>query len=132
MSFSFAVSPDGRLLAFQAADEFLGGAVMVMDSVGGEAREVYRPGSMLHGLAFSPDGRHLLALADTDRDRSYAVWRIPVEGGTPQETGLVVGVDNKLSGLTFHPDGRTFTYVDGHSRGEVWVLENLMADVSGR
>ena len=50
--------------------------VMVMDSVGGEAREVYRPGSMLHGL--------------------------------------------------------TFTYVDGHLRGEVWVLEDLMADVSGR
>jgi tricorn protease len=92
-----ALSPDGRLLAFD-----WNGDIWVADSAGGDARQLTAHPGRDTQPRFSPDGKEIAFVSD--RDGSAQVYTIPVSGGTPRQ-------------LTFHsagavlqewtPDGRT-------------------------
>ena len=57
------------------------------------------------------------------------LWRIPAEGGEPQNLGLTMKVYQPLS---FHPDGRRIAFTGpGLSLGdEVWAMENFLPTAS--
>jgi Tol biopolymer transport system component len=108
-------SPDGRSLAFTAATE-KGPVVKVMALVGRTTRDVLA-GVAMSGLAWSPDGRHLI-YSSADQ-----LWRVPAEGGEPQKVGLGM---TGLREISVHPDGVQVAFTAGEPAAEVWVLEHLL------
>ena len=72
---------------------------------------------------WTPDGGHLLFAKR--RNEATELWRIPVEGGEPENLGLAMG---KIEHLSIHPDGRRIAFTGpGPSSGdEVWVMENIL------
>jgi Tol biopolymer transport system component len=103
------LSPDGRTLAFRTNTN--GSAVlMVMPVSGGQPREVFRtqPRNLTgtaYGLAWSSDGRYLY-LSHNDFNSPPGLWRIPAEGGDPQDMGIAMQVDT----ISVRPDGRGIAF----------------------
>jgi Tol biopolymer transport system component len=133
-----SVSPDGRQLAFPELDPKTGSStVEVMPASGGEAREVLKvelPERVLgpSGLAWTPDGRHLLVpilpkfTGVPEPGAITELVRVPVEGGKAQKSGFAMARIG-LGGV--HPDGRRIVFDSGPRREsvkEVWVMENCL------
>ena len=68
-------------------------------------------------MAWSSDGRHVLFA------RRGELWRVPAEGGEPENLGYVM---EGLRELRLHPDGARIAFTAGTDKGEVWVMENLL------
>jgi Tol biopolymer transport system component len=121
-----AVSPDSDQLAFVAA-----GWVSVMPAAGGEPRKVSRRAASVGGglrpeLAWTPDQRYLLIVAGEDNGRK--LWRVPVDDGESEGTGLAGDVEF----LTVDPGGRRITYrLEEHRPWELWALENFLPNPRG-
>jgi len=138
---SFAVSPDGRWLAFVAGESKPGqvsASLKIMPSTGGEARELVRTQQLemdvrLAGssqLAWMPDG-HSLSFGKTmasQGQQKFELWRISAEGGPPQKLGLAM--EGRIVGLSVHPDGRRIALTaESLYRSELSVLENFLPAV---
>jgi Tol biopolymer transport system component len=140
---SVFVSPDGRQLAFPEVDLKTGSSmVKVVPVGGGEVREVLRvelparvfgPG----GLAWAPDGRHLLVpilpkfTGAPEPGAATELLRVPVEGGQARKSGLTM---DRIGLGGVHPDGRRIVFDSGQrkeSAQEVWVMENFQSASPG-
>jgi WD40 repeat protein len=89
-----AFSPDGTLLAAAAIE----GNVLLWDPATGAERERLGAGYDSRALAFSPDGKTLVAAGQ----RSVAVWDVP--GRKWREADFQV---TEVRGLAFAPDGKS-------------------------
>ncbi len=98
-----AVSPDGRLVATGPSR---GSGVRVWRADDGRPVSEL-PAAETAGVAFSPDGRHLLVLEPEGTYRCYAVgsWEVVSDRREP-DTGFT-----RAYRVAFHPDGRTFAQV---------------------
>jgi hypothetical protein len=68
---------------------------------------------------WTPDGRHLLF--PRLKDEAIELWRIPVQGGEPENLCLTM---KKIEYLSIHPDGYRIAFT---GRGPVvWVMENIL------
>jgi Tol biopolymer transport system component len=116
------LSPDGREVVFQG-----GGAVKIASLDGGEPRELFRS-SLWHALHWTRDGRYIIAQALDSSSGQWpstsAIWRIPVQGGTPLKMDLsVAGMED----FALHPDNRRFAFsVNEGTKNELWVMENFL------
>jgi Tol biopolymer transport system component len=132
------VSPDGRQLAFPEVNLKTGSStVNVVPAGGGEVREALKvelPARVFgsSGLAWTPDGRHLLVpiipkfTGWLEPGAASELLRVPVAGGKAQNLGLAM-VRIGLGGV--HPDGRRIVFDSGQRREsaqEVWVMENFL------
>jgi Tol biopolymer transport system component len=118
----FALSPDGRRLAF-AADER---TLMVMPATGGQPRELlrlpdnerfaYRP-----NFTWTADGQYILYRKNWG---PIELWRIPAEGGESQKLLAI----NDLRDVSVHPDGSRIAFVGGDHAMEVWAMENFLPE----
>ena len=124
---NLALSPDGRWLAYGEGGSVGANSVHLVEAEGGDPRKLFPPHDagllpdgkdVLHEVEWTPDGKHLVFAQDG------RIWKIPVEGGVPNEINL--GLEN-ATGLRFHPDGRRVALSAGEATSEVWVLENLLA-----
>jgi len=115
-------------------------SLQIAPSSGGDTREVLRlskegaAGNQgqwwgNRGLTWTPDGRYLL-FPGNPKDKATGLselWRIPVEGGEPQNLGLTVSWYYHLS---FHPDGRRIAFTgpgpEYGGDGRVWAIENFL------
>ena len=99
-------SPDGKRLAFQAA-----GRIYVMDLPSGAPRRVtpaaFEPLEM--SPAWSPDGR-TIAFASWDDQNLGHLWRVGVDGGTPQQLTQTAG---EFLNTIWSPDGSTIVATRG-------------------
>ncbi len=123
---AFALSDDGRWIAFVDVEGTEKTALKVMSAAGGRPRELMKiPGLNFHALTFTPDGKYLLfgRRADSAGDEDIDWWRIPAEGGEPVRLDLKM---KDLLALNFHPDGKQVTFTAGSPQDEIWVLENLL------
>jgi Tol biopolymer transport system component len=123
---NLAISPDGQQLAFIGCLKD-GHSLQIAPAAGGETREVImltQAGlTAKTGLAWTPDGRHLLF--GKWKDEATELWRIPVEGGEPENLGLAMG---RIEHLSIHPDGRRIAFTGpGLGRdAEIWAMENIL------
>ena len=145
----FALSPDGRDLAFKAGPARGPKVLKLISTDGGEPRHladlVYQDKHILirgmDSLVWTPDGRYLLfnGVVRIDGQRSGRLWRVPKEGGAPrlalnfgQSAGKHLWGEKTLrdlEGLQFRPDGRQFGFWAHTARispNAVWVLENFL------
>jgi Tol biopolymer transport system component len=128
----FAVSPDGRRVCNATRLESGETVLTIMNTDGSSAHELgsrldwNRPGFM----EWSADGRHLLFVrrtgSTTDEDNTYELWRMPLDGGAPQRTGLEM--PGMISFLSAHPDGQrlAFQFWAPGAQAEVWAMDNLL------
>ncbi|MEK7403892.1 MAG: hypothetical protein AAB225_02170, partial [Acidobacteriota bacterium] len=80
--YRFALSPDGRRLAFSNYVPDHMQSLTVMPAAGGEPRELSRVRGQIVSIAWTPDGRQLLFAG---RDE---LWRVPAEGGAPERLAV--------------------------------------------
>jgi len=131
-----ALSPDAHWLCFSNAG--WGGirTLNIMPATGGEVKEIWNFGEIERGTfgiyqVWSPDGRYILFSAfDLSDRRTWDLWRIPVEGGIPEKTGLQR--NHGIYSLTISPDGRKLAFASrgGYSSdSELWVLENFLPEI---
>ena len=132
--FWIALSPDGQTLAFVNRHPKDAGAeriVRTLPVTGGTPREIGRFTVPTNGpipLEFSADGKHLFLPMKTTplEDPGVNLFRLPVEGGEPQDLGLRMMGFRRFSA---HPDGEHIAF---GSRGaeekstEIWVIENIL------
>ena len=127
-----AVSPDGRYLAFTLVTDsapkqpnVYERELMVLPTSGGEPRQVLTFVGHFD-LTWSPDGRHLYFIKTSSQEEPKELWRVPVEGGEAEYTGLA---REGLGNLQIHPDGRKVSFHAGRLGWEVWVMENFLPEV---
>jgi len=126
---NLALSSDGQWLAFGVGDFADAGALMVVSADGGPPREVLRvgDGEALTGIAWTSDGKYLLFVKGSGGlsipGLTPEVWRISVNGGEAEKVGLAA---QNRGTLAIHPDGRQIAFTADDTRGEVWVMENLL------
>ena len=132
------LSPDGQRLAFLMANtETRSTALMVMPAAGGEARELLRvqepewiPNTNYSGLAWTPDSREVIfGWQRRPQEQKIELWQISAEGGEPRRLGSAMD-QLRPRHLRFHPDGRRIAFDAGESKGEVWVMENFLPELS--
>jgi Tol biopolymer transport system component len=134
--YSVRLSSDGKQLAFILMTirpgEFP--ALMVMPSSGGEARAIFRPTTSglwglfawYYGLDWSPDGKHIYFAKRPDEVSPFKLLRVPVQGGTPEQTGVEM---EGLHSISIRPDGKQIAFSAGTDpKKEIWVLENIFAE----
>jgi len=127
----FAISPDGRRLAFMNREQKK--ALRVMPVSGGKPRELLQfeesgSFSLYAWVEWTADGKYILfSKRKPMKDfKEYSLWRIPAEGGEPRELNLA---SLSIKGLRVHPDGQHLVF---HSTGSnrkspaVWVMENFL------
>jgi dipeptidyl aminopeptidase/acylaminoacyl peptidase len=124
------VSPDGRHLAVQ----FAGVGLALVPTDGGEP-VVLQPGDgalpgplKLWPLAFSADGRHVLASRPDGPEvgATQRLWSVPVAGGDPVRTDLT-----GIYTLSVAPDGRLAIVLQRPSE-ELWLVRNVLGDGARR
>lgn len=112
-----ALSPDGKLFAYAAAD----GEREVLrlgHTDGGEPIEIRPPVNQIYlTLKFAPDGGSLYYIL-SENFRDGALYRIPVFGGAPEKLR-----DDVRWTITFAPDGRRFAFVrDDEEKGQAFLV----------
>lgn len=126
-----SVSPDGKQIAFAIIEgDSIG--IRVVGENGGEVRRLYTvpPGEYLNccgPITWSADGLNLF-VAQTRKEAAAPtrLLRLPVAGGPPEETGVVM--DHEIQALRSHPDGRRIAFTAGSQEVEVWAMENFLPD----
>ena len=78
----FAFSPDGTELAFVRTNIFGIMDVYLVPVEGGTAQRITFDNLKIRGLAWAPDGKHVIVASN--RDVNYNLWRVPVPSGTPE------------------------------------------------
>jgi Tol biopolymer transport system component len=122
----FAVSPDGRELAYTTYDPATTeSAVVVRGLTGGEPQVLlrHRNPSLIRNIdGWLPDGRSIVFTTWSERDRVVEPWVIQREGGAPRKLELAASADY----TQLHPDGKRVVFrTPAQSPSQVWVLENL-------
>jgi Tol biopolymer transport system component len=98
--FSAAISPDGEYAMYFVSEMGLH-SLWVRQLATGSAIQIVPPAplSELHAGRFAPDGRSVYY------NSSYALYQVPVLGGTPRKL-----LSNIIGSLTFSPDGRHIAF----------------------
>ena len=95
-----SISPDGKSVAFSYK-----GDIYIVDSEGGEARQLTSNTAYDYSPLWSPDGK-TLAFA-SDRYGNFDIFTIPVNGGVPFR---VTTHSAKETPWTFTPDGKNILF----------------------
>ena len=84
----------------------------------------------VHARGLAAEGLNLLIVrwsrrpnAPASAPRNETLWRVPITGGPPVSTGLMM---DRLRDVSIHPDGRRVAFNAGMKRVEHWVMENVL------
>ncbi len=115
---SFALSPDGDLLATSAAGSVDGDfkpLVTIWDAHSGEALAVFSNDDYFSSLAFSPDGK-LLAAGNNGK---ILFW----DASTYQPAGEIITAAGYVASLQFSPDGTRLLTCTTEGSVQMWQVQ---------
>jgi WD40 repeat protein/serine/threonine protein kinase len=108
-----ALSPDGRYLAESFGMFEERAEIIVHDLTDRTAKHLKGHFSMIHGLAFAPDGKRL---ASASYDRSIKIWD-PLKG---EEVLTLHGHDSHVQSVAFSGDGRRLVSASSDKTFRIW------------
>ena len=115
-----SISDNGKLIAFHSLRDAGIPQVFVMDSDGGNVRQLTRSAQPALRPRISPDGTFIVyAMPD------LTLWKIPVAGGPP------VKILDRCEQFTVSPDSKQLAYKSWIETGGVNTLHVLVVPVSG-
>jgi beta-lactamase regulating signal transducer with metallopeptidase domain/Tol biopolymer transport system component len=119
---AWALSPDGKQLAFIL--EFPGApkTLNTISTTGGEQKELLRIREKVGAVAWTLNSQNVLFM------RGKTLWRIPAEGGEPRKLWTWNKKHLSFEGIRVHPDGRNLAFTVIEPRNEVWVMENFLPE----
>jgi serine/threonine protein kinase/Tol biopolymer transport system component len=112
-----AFAPDGRRLAFTRWSNELGGDIYLQDFNGTEARRLLADGTIIAGLAWTPDGRAIIF--SSHRSGLQALWKASLSGG---EVEPVTGPGENASEPAVSPQGHVLAYTRNELNVNIWRI----------
>lgn len=125
LSTAMDISPDGKYLITGTYNfEKDSGVLLLIPLTGGEARELCTLGGFRNSASidWTPDGKHVI-YSELTKDDEVSLWRIAVDGGTPQK--IWQGKQN-VRGLSIHPDGKQIAFSTSLQEQVIWSMENFL------
>jgi Tol biopolymer transport system component len=132
---ALALSPDRRWVSTLDSSRSKDGKVLsVISTDSGEVKRLFKfsqkdnPGFIRH--AWSADSKSVFYTRRVATQGSYKfeVWRLPVDGGQPQRTGLEM--PGAIDHMSAHPDGEHVAFENmapmSVNPAEIWVMENFL------
>jgi hypothetical protein len=125
------LSPDGQRLAFsQSVLSTLSGSVKVMPVAGGKALELYTSSGFISIFGWNQVGRGLLVQLQKELNAGGSeIWRISLDGSEPVRLDLPTDIPFLGRNLSAHPDGQQIVFRSGKPTAEVWVMDNIIANL---
>lgn len=118
-----ACSPDGTMLAWTESDKVRLWRV----GDGSEVRRIEIDSGRPYAVAFSPDGRYIVAgNGETDAERRIFVWDV----NSGQQLLSVDAHSDVVEDISFSPDGRTIVSTSWDGTAKVWDFEVREAEVT--
>ncbi|MFL5620054.1 MAG: hypothetical protein ACJ79A_16875 [Gemmatimonadaceae bacterium] len=128
-----ALSPDGSTRASLLLEDSTKNGLLQIETIAqlctGEPTTLvtipYKQIAGFPGIGWSPDSRSLTFLRrlTEDPDPRSEMWRISIDGGTPERVGVSMA---GLMAQTISRDGRRMAFVGGESHDELWVMTNIL------
>lgn len=126
---NIACSPDGKWVSFIGLDKKR--ALKIMSTQGGKVRELHtwdQGDNQAIWHCWSADGKYiyLTKLQNPKKDLIWNLWRIPVNGGEPENLGLEL---TNVWQIRAHPDGKRIAFSNqgsSYKQPEVWLMENFL------
>ncbi len=119
-----AWSPDGKRIAFDAVRKEGGYGAWIVDAEGGPPRRLSPGAETSWQPNWSPDGKQIYFTSA--RSGRAEIWRVPVEGGVPEQITRTGGSAGSLS-----RDGKTLYYVNGFE-GQDGIYSQPLAGGEGK
>ena len=91
--YSPAFSPDGTKIAFVRGTDAATRNIYVVDSKGGQPKQLTFDGRIVLGLSWTSDNAAIVF--SSDRGGTISLWKVPARGGPPERLGL--GGDNAVN-----------------------------------
>ena len=111
-------SPDGQTLAFLRGINEGASEICLVPAAGGEPKRLTYDNVNVYGLAWTPDGAHLIY--SSAKGGTFGLWKISVAGGEAEQ--LPVGRENAIL-PALSRDGRRLAYVQALSDVNIWRFE---------
>ena len=125
----FLLTPDGRTMLVNRQDQKTRTVHFYLLNVDGTGyREIYAIARKDFQFNFNltQDGRWIL-LAKRNEDNNWQLIRIPIEGGAPESTGVVLDGTLYERSLALSPDGSRIAYNTVKRVEELWSLDNVLS-----
>jgi Tol biopolymer transport system component/DNA-binding winged helix-turn-helix (wHTH) protein len=120
-------SPDGASIAFIRNTKDVED-IYVMRATGGPARRVTFDNRLLSGIAWMPDSRELI-FSSNRGGASWGLWRIPVDGGTPER--LSIGSERAyMPSVSLR--GNRLAYASGSWNENIWRVPVAADHLGGK
>jgi eukaryotic-like serine/threonine-protein kinase len=118
-------SPDGSSIAYVRSISEAAGAVMVVPTAGGAARQVYTPGPgtpPADHIVWAPDGRTIYYKAHDERGHA-SFWSVSAAGGRPRLLVTFPDPGRQSSRKDFATDGRRLFFAIEDRQSDVFWAE---------
>jgi Tol biopolymer transport system component len=128
------LTPDGRtLVIWQRADQktqMVHSYRLNVDGTGYREISTIAQKDFRNNFTLTQDGRWIL-LAKRNDDKNWELIRIPIEGGAPESTGVVLDGALYERSLDLSPDGSriAFTTMKRKRVEELWALDNVLSAI---
>jgi TolB protein len=102
------------------------GRLTTMDEYGGSVVIMGQPGSRYSAPAWSPDGRHLAAIASGDDESgSVQVFAVSADARSATPSVVYTSQDSKPGYVFWAPDGRSITFMTAERRGSALRVASI-------
>lgn len=116
--YSPAVSPDGTKIAFVRGVDAATRNIYVVNSNGGEPKQLTFDGRIVRGLSWTSDSAAIVF--SSDRGGTISLWKVPTLGGLPERLG--VGGDNAVN-PTIARRGDRLAYSEGTASWNIMRID---------
>ncbi len=113
-----AFAPDSQSLAFLRSPVPGVEDAWIVKLTGGEPRRVTTDNVKVHGVDWTPDGKHLVYASN--RGGLFSLWRSAIHGGEPQSIGVGGGNTDAPS---VAPDGKRIAYELWQDEANIYRLD---------